>query len=255
MKLEDLKQQLSQKLEQNSKINIVQMECWTIPVHTLQITYKPVIRSKMDILMKMLLISFQKGNFQHAEQLSEILLVEQLFIQDLMTKMLKTGLIEKGETHYQLTAKGSSQLSSGVFEEEQEPKTMELHYSPVHETFLYGDVEEVLDYEDFPEENYRYVHHNEELQLSNEQILKELRDNKANSENDEENQTQEMISSVDLIEEIQINDVPCIEFIEYNKEKDLYSARIWNSVEESWDEILEQQINSKDRPTWKETFK
>ncbi|MFJ8235935.1 hypothetical protein ACIQ34_09345 [Ureibacillus sp. NPDC094379] len=255
MKLEDLKQQLSQKLEQNSKIKIVQMECWTIPVHTLQITYIPVIRSKMDILMKMLLISFQKGNFQHAEQLSDILLVEQLFIQDLMTKMQKTGLIEKEETHYQLTTKGLSQLSSGVFEEEQEPKTMELHYSPVHETFLYGDVEEVLDYEDFPEDSFRYVHQNEELQLSNERILKELRDNKANSESNEENQTQEIISSVEAIDELQINDVPCIEFIEYSIEKNLYSARIWNTVEESWDEILEQQINSKDRPTWKETFK
>ena len=36
---------------------------------------------------------FQKSNFKRAEQISEILLVEPLFIEDLLRKMQKNGLL------------------------------------------------------------------------------------------------------------------------------------------------------------------
>ena len=45
--------------------------------------------------MKMMLIAFQKAEIETAEELSEILLVEQLFIDDLIAKMTSSGVIEK----------------------------------------------------------------------------------------------------------------------------------------------------------------
>src|SRR5690606_4957614 len=111
-------------------------------------------------------ISLQKAKFKKAEQLSEILLVEELFIQDLLSKMHKTGLITK-EDHFQLTEKGLKQLTSGVFEEDQEITSKETLYSPTHQTFLHGEIEAVLDFEDFPEDMYRYHVQVEELQVDN----------------------------------------------------------------------------------------
>lgn len=255
MNLAELQEQHIKKLEQNAKVKVVHKECWTFPVHTLQLTYKPVVRTSMDILMKMLLISFQEGKFQHAEQLSDILLVEQLFIQDLMTKMQKTGLIEKVDHVFELTHKGMQQLSSGVYEEEQEPKKVQLLYSPVHEKVLYGDLDEVLDIEDFPETFYRHSEHEDESPIPNDVLLQEIRTLKEDSD-DEENETnnQVIISALDEIEQIQVNDVPCIEFIVYDKEKEAFCARVWNTLQNSWDLALEHQLNEKERPLWRERF-
>ncbi|SOC27557.1 hypothetical protein SAMN05880501_12319 [Ureibacillus xyleni] len=248
MELHALQQKLSQQFH---KTTILERLIWCVPVHTVNIAYKPILRTKMDILMKMLLISLQKAKFKKAEQLSEILLVEELFIQDLLSKMQKTGLITK-EEHYRLTEKGLQQLTSGVFEEDQDMTSMETLYSPTHQTFLHGEIEAVLDFEDFPEEIYRHQVQVEELQVDNEKIIKELRSLQTDEEAEEESNL--FITSVESFEDIQVNDVPCIEFVLFDDEKGQFTSRVWNTLTNNWDEILQHQIEEKEKTIWKERF-
>ena len=232
--------------------SILQSDTWCVPVHTLNVTYKPVIRTKMDILMKMLFLSLKDTKFESAEQISEILLVEQLFVEDLLSKMQKTNLIAKVDDYFLLTEKGQKQFENGVFEEEQDGTSTELLYSPTHTSFLKGDIEEVLEFEDFPEKIFRYQVQDTELSFEDHLVIKELQSQKEEIEEPEEEQAKLFITSIDSVENVQVNDVPCIEFLLYDEVKDLFSTRVWNTLTSKWDETLEQLIQETDKSTWRD---
>ncbi|MDN4492488.1 hypothetical protein [Ureibacillus aquaedulcis] len=252
MELHSLQQSLEEELTKKSRATILQSDTWCVPVHSLNVTYKPVIRTKMDILMKMLFLSLKDTKFESAEQISEILLVEQLFVEDLLSKMQKTGLIEKLDSYFRLTEKGQKQFATGVFEEEQDETSTELLYSPTHTNFLYGDIEEVLDFEDFPEEIFRYQVKDINLSFEDSVVISEIQSNKNDSEKAEGEQGKLHITSIDSVEDIQVNDVPCIEFLLYDEEKDLFSIRVWNTLTNQWDEQLQQLISDNEKTTWRD---
>lgn len=249
MEIQSLQQSLESELTKNSKASILQADTWCVPVHTLNVTYKPVVRTKMDILMKMLFLSLKDTKFESAEQISEILLVEQLFVEDLLSKMQKTGLIAKVESFYQLTEKGQKQFANGVFEEEQDETATELLYSPTHDSFLNGDLEEVLEFEDFPEQIFRYqIQQNQHTE--DKLVIQELQ--AINEDNDDTEENKLFITSIDSVEDVQVNDVPCIEFLLYEEDKDLFTSRVWNTLLDKWDERLEQLIGENEKSTWRD---
>ncbi|MBB5148679.1 MULTISPECIES: hypothetical protein [Ureibacillus] len=245
MELHQIQQQLIKKLEKEKSALIIHTDIWCIPMHTYEITYQPVRKRTMDILMKILLFSCQKSTFERAEQLSEILLVEPLFIEDLLRKMQKNGLLIRENNYYQLTEKGMKQFSLGVFEEELEPVAIELLYSPVHHQIVEGDIEEVLDFDDFPEQIYRYIR-NEEGPVSAPFMMKAIQNMQA-TELEEDHQE---IKSILSMENTQVNDVPCIEFIIWNAENKELFIRVWNTLFNSWDQQLEQELNEKESSEW-----
>ncbi|WP_016838083.1 hypothetical protein [Ureibacillus thermosphaericus] len=245
MELHQIQQQLIKKLEKEKAGLIIHTDIWCIPMHTYEITYQPVRKRTMDILMKILLFSCQKSTFERAEQLSEILLVEPLFIEDLLRKMQKNGLLIRENNYYQLTEKGMKQFSLGVFEEELEPVAIELLYSPVHHQIVEGDIEEVLDFDDFPEQIYRYIR-NEEGPVSAPFMMKAIQNMQA-TELEEDHQE---IKSILSMENTQVNDVPCIEFIIWNAENKELFIRVWNTLFNSWDQQLEQELNEKESSEW-----
>ncbi|MEK4494755.1 hypothetical protein [Ureibacillus sp. FSL W8-0352] len=245
MELHQIQQQLIKKLEKEKSGLIIHTDIWCIPMHTYEITYQPVRKRTMDILMKILLFSCQKSTFERAEQLSEILLVEPLFIEDLLRKMQKNGLLIRENNYYQLTEKGMKQFSLGVFEEELEPVVIELLYSPVHHQIVEGDIEEVLDFDDFPEQIYRYIR-NEEGPVSAPFMMKAIQNMQA-TELEEDHQE---IKSILSMENTQVNDVPCIEFIIWNAENKELFIRVWNTLFNSWDQQLEQELNEKESSEW-----
>lgn len=236
MELQQLQQQLANQLEKDG-VKVIQSDIWCIPIHTLQIKYEPIQKRSMDILMKILLFSFQKSNFRNAEQLSDILLVEPLFIEDLIGKLLKNGLLEKHEEFYQLSEKGKGQFLQGVFEESLEPVSEEILYSPTHEKMVEGDIEAVLDYDDFPETMYRHLPE-EEPEINEQSILKGILMKT-------EEQTDIEIKKILSVEHIQTNDVPCIEFITQNDNQKI--VRVWNTLLDTWDKQLENQITELER--------
>lgn len=241
MELQVIEKDLIEQIERDSKSKVVHTDCWCIPVHTYHATYQPYKKTTMDILMKIILFSLQQSNFESADELSEILLVEPLFIEDLLKKMQRNGLVKRETDVYVLTEKGIGQLGEGIFEEQLEIRSIELLYSPVHNGFLDGDIEEVLDFEDFPEKMYRHYEQKDELPIPEEQMLHQIRSIQSIEDEDSEEEQKIEIKSIESIEEVQINDIPIIEFV-IRKNNEL-NIKTWNTLMDTWDPQLEYELN------------
>lgn len=237
------------ELQQNRHVKIVKSTEWCIPVRTIDVTYEPIRRSTMDVLMKMLLISMQEANFKNVQELSELLLVDPLFIEDLVSLMSRVRLIEQTDGFYKLTSKGEKQLEHGIFEEELEVETATLLFSPCHQAILPVGEESIEEFDELPAP-YRYVNKEAEQQehFDEEMMLAALQ------QEEEEASSQKKVATIVTSDAKQINDIPCLEFILYNKEQNIVYARVWNTLLNQWDEKLEQQLTEKEQLQWREQY-
>ncbi|MGE7911214.1 hypothetical protein [Lysinibacillus xylanilyticus] len=248
-----LQQRLMREIQQNRNVKIVKTDEWSIPIRTVEVTYESVRRSTMDVLMTMLLMSIQEADFANAQELSELLLVDPLFIEDLVSLMSRVSLIEQTDGFYRLTSKGQQQLERGIFEEELEVEMSNLYYSPCHLAFLAVDEDNIEEYDDLPE-LYRYVDEEAEKQENFEEALLI----EALQQEDEEKAgvgaSQKLISKIVQTDAKQINDIPCFEFVLHDKEQDILFVRIWNALLNQWDSHLEQQLTEKEQLQWREQY-
>ena len=249
--MNELEKRLIKELEQNIQTTILSSTAWTIPLHTIEVEYKPVKRIKMDVLMKMMLITCQKAKMTSAKQISELLLVDQLFMEDLINIMKRTRLIEMKEQIFTLTEKGIKQLEDGIFEEELDPRTQNLLYSPGHSSFLQGEIKPALDGEE-KLNLYRYATEKKARFKWEDPVLVDAL--QANGMETVDGDLQTVVSEVVSNSELYVDDVPCFEFILYNKSEDLVYARIWNTFLDQWDETLENDLNEKERVIWREKY-
>lgn len=247
MDLQKIEQDLAKQLEQDPAVEVKQIKQYSIPVHTLQVSYHPIMRNAMDILMKMMLISFQKAKLKNVELLADILLVEPLFIHDLTNKMLHLGMITKEEV-FSLTEKGQAQLQSGIFEEELELTNYFVQYSPLHKTLMEGDLENLMDIEQFPD-NFPYME-SEEIGEIEESLLVNYIQKQLSNEPVEEDAAPLFITSVKSTESIQIYDVPIICFVLYHKNDQRFIPRIYNTLTGAWDETIEAILLENEKEDW-----
>lgn len=244
--MDKLTKHLRSVLLENRAIQIKKSVIWHLPVITFDVEFKRVKRSKMDILMKMMMLTFEQADIRRAANLSELLLVEELFIADLLKKMQQIGLVRLEKGSYRLTSKGQMQLKSGIIVEEMEEESSLLSYSSVHDQFWPEMTEP------FPKTNeevppFRYA--NNQNLINADRILQVL----AESENGlEENGFQTVVAEVTRFEQQNVEHIPCLEFQLYNKEHDIFYARVWNTWLKRWDETLEKQIEEKERLEWRE---
>jgi len=244
-----LQQRLMRELQQNRHVKIMKSTDWCIPIRTIEVTYEPIRRSTMDVLMQMLLISMQEANFQNVEELSELLLVDPLFIEDLVSLMSRVRLIEQTDGFYRLTPKGEQQLARGIFEEELEVETATLLFSPCHQAILPAGEEDIEEFDELPEP-YRYVDKEAEQQEQfDEAMLLE-----ALQQEEEPSSAQKIVETIVSAQAQQINDIPCLQFILYDKEKNIVYVRVWNTLLNQWDEKLEQQLTEKEQLQWREQY-
>jgi len=238
------------ELQQNRNIKIVKTAEWCIPIRTVDVTYEPVRRSTMDVLMTMLLLSIQEADFGSTQELSELLLVDPLFIEDLTSLMVRVGLMKNDEDYFRLTEKGQQQLEQGVFEEELEVEASTLYFSPCHQSFLTIDVNND-EYDELPE-LYRYVDREAEQQEQFEEslIMAALQE----VDEEETGNSQKIIARIVQVEAQQINDSPCLEFVLYDKEQGILFVRVWNTILNQWDHHLEQQLTDKEQLIWREQY-
>lgn len=241
-------QQLQLELQKNIKGEVIRTDYWYIPVHTLKVSYKPVLKTKMDILMKMILLSVQEASFKNAQEISDILLVEELFIADLLKKMQNTELIKIIDNHFQLTTKGEEQLKNGVYEEEQPVKSAELLYSSAHRSTIEGNMEDVLAFDDYPEQLYRHYKNEEQLTIDDDVILHQLQKVESMNNDDEDSEKSHplIVQTYDVFEIFQINDVPCIEFLVKKRDNGSLNVKVWNTLLNNWDETLEHDLKEKE---------
>lgn len=235
MDLQRLTESLQQQILQQDGVTIEKQMNYAVPVHTLEVKYHPVMRNAMDILMKMMLLSFNKAKLKNAELLADILLVEPLFIHDLTNKMLHLGMIQKEET-FSLTAKGKVQLESGIFEEELEETSYFVQYSPVHKMVLDGDLEQFEELEQFPES---FPGVSEEIEAVEESVLIDYIQQQLAAQPVAEDEVPQFITSIVSSESVQINDVPVVCFIANDTKENRQFARVYNTLTGAWDADLE----------------
>lgn len=250
MDIKSLEKRLTEELQTNFNVKILDSACWNLPIYPIEITFQTVKKTTMDILMKMMLMTFKQATIETTEQLSELLLVEQIFIDDLTSKMLATKLIEKNGDYYSLTKSGDKQLKAGIYEHERVHQTKKLPYSPFHQAFMDGQIESVL----YEGELFRYA---DELKdwdgtsLENSIMINAL-ENSGVVSND--GNVQVIISQVESSLTLDLKLIPCLEFRLYNASKDIVYARVWNTLVSGWDEKLEEQLNDQERKVWQERY-
>lgn len=245
-----LKDKLRKDLLENPAIEIKHSGMWHLPVITYNVAFKRVKRSQMDILMKMMLLSFEQAEIRRAANISELLLVEELFIEDLLIKMQRMGLILLEKGIYKLTSKGQEQLKTGIVWEDMEEETTMLSYSPVHDEF-WQEMAETL-----PEINeewklFRFAKNQDSGHMNEERFLQVLSERK--NELDEDG-FQMVVAEVNSYKEQGVEHIPCLEFQIYNKDQDSFYARVWNTWLGRWDETLEKQIEENERLEWREKW-
>ncbi|MEG0471789.1 MAG: nucleoside-diphosphate sugar epimerase [Solibacillus sp.] len=248
MDLHAFQEKLAKELLQNPNIEIKKQMQYSIPVHTLEVSYHPVVRNAMDILMKMMLLSFQKAKLQSAGILADILLVEPLFIHDLTNKMLHLQMIEK-EEHFTLTPKGLAQLQAGIFEEELPLVSRPLQYSALHQNVLKGDIEVLLEIEQFPD-SFPYMESEDIGELNEAMLIEQLQ---ALEQGDElvEDEVQTFITSIHATESIQINDVPVLCFVLYDQTEERHEVRVYNTLTNEWDTQVASLLFTHEKEDWK----
>ncbi|OES44953.1 hypothetical protein [Domibacillus iocasae] len=239
--MDKLEKRLRAGLLENAAVEIRHAAVWQLPVIGYDATFKRVKRLKMDILMKMLLLTFQQADIRRAASLSEMLLVEELFVADLIQKMQRTGLIRLEKEGYRLTAKGYEHLKRGIFEEEMKEEETELFYSPAHDAFW---TEKVRGTEK-ERPLYRYAR---DRSADADQMLRALAEREEGVLRDG---FQTVVAEITNFNEQLTEHVLCLEFQLYNKEQDLFYARVWNTALNRWDETLEQQIEEQERLEWR----
>lgn len=237
---------LAASVASSPEVSIRKRDVWRLPVVLLDVSYDRVKRLKMDILMKMLLFAFQQSDIRRAAVLADMLSVEELFVSDLIEKMKRTGLILLGKKGYLLTPKGYDYLEKGIFEEALDGGQEVLSLSAAHGE--YRLVDEDHSPADAKLAVYRYA---AESKPDSERMLELL----AKEKNSTEEGFQILVTAIADVEEIETAFIPCIEFQLYDRQQDIFYARIWNPVKNQWDEALEKQVEEHELVEWREAMK
>lgn len=248
--MDELRNRLRKELQESFDTQVLTDKEWTYTTHKLLIRYTTVTKTKMDVLMKMLLHSIQQLDVQKPEELAEILGVELLFVEDLLDQMKVAGLVVT-QDHWSVTEKGRSQLEAGMLIREAEEADDLLLYSPIHQRFLnvdniHGSSGEIKPFR-YEEPLKRF----DSKDLSDE-IIKQQLSSRTEENNTTENQ--QVIDRILAVEEIEKLQISSIEFLLYNRKEDNFFVRIWNSSISQWDETLEQLVTEKERITWREKY-
>ncbi|QTD41018.1 hypothetical protein [Sporosarcina sp. Te-1] len=243
----ELQKRLQTELLRDANVKLLAAETWGLPVHSLEIAYETVKRTKMDILMKMLLISFRKAPFQSAEEVSDMLLVEPLFIQDMIEAMARAGLITKKEAGYSLTDAGHQQLESGIYVQPPEREEQTAYFSPAHDSFLQGDVKQTKS------KVFRHAGNSWQAKDISEEKLREILEQLQDVGEGE--QEQRSIHSIQSVTEMDSHSVECFEFRLHHVTNDRMFVRVWNTMTGEWDNVLEQCIIERDLNEWRKMYK
>ncbi|TWT01532.1 hypothetical protein [Planomicrobium sp. CPCC 101079] len=244
--MDKLMKELRSNLLVNPDVSILKNERWQLPVVSYEVSYSQVKRFKMDILMKMLLLAFQETDIRRAATLAEMLMVEELFIRDLIEKMERTDLIGVEKTGYKLTAKGHEYLEKGIFEEDMEEGRTLISYSAVHDAYRSAAGNESEESKEMLSP-YRYA---AEGAVDWDRLHELLLEESLGAEES----FQIVVTDIINCEESGTEFVPCIEFQLYDRKQDVFYARVWNGMTGSWDETLEKQIEEKEIVGWREAY-
>ncbi|HEX5564367.1 MAG TPA: hypothetical protein VFX34_05370, partial [Sporosarcina sp.] len=176
----------------------------------------------------------------------EMLVVEPLFIEDIIERMIRAGMIVKSGGAYSLTETGKQQLEAGIYVQPPEMEESTVHYSPSHGRFLVGETA------DSAGEPYRHA--------GDTRKLKDFRDDEWREALDQldvaymDGNVQLVVQAIAAVNELEQKSAPCIEFRLHQTADDRLYARIWNTMTGQWDKTLENQIMERELSEWREKY-
>lgn len=247
--MEQLLKRLQKDIARTNDTKLVDTVQWTIPMQRLSVCYAPVERLSMDILMKMLLLTFDELHITSLHTISELLAVEHLFVEDLTNNLIRNGLVALEENVYTLTARGHEQLASGIFENAQQDEQILITYSPLHDAYFTEDVTALYDL-DLPEP---YAHVEEAIITATQPPTTSLL-TLLQQQHSTDTHIKTYVSSVKDIAQTEIVEVPCIAFILYNEKDDTFSTRVWNTLLQRYDDVLEAYVLEHEIAQWRKTY-
>ncbi|WP_262174016.1 hypothetical protein [Saccharococcus sp. Marseille-Q5394] len=244
--MDALEKRLRDDLLRDLNVKLLETVKWSLPIQVIDIEYETVKRTKMDILMKMLLVAFRTSQFTSAEELSEMLVVEPLFIEDIIERMVRAGMIVKSNGAYSLTETGKQQLEAGIYVQPPEMEESTVHYSPSHGSFLVGEPT------DGERETYRHAVDSRKLNHFRDEEWREALDKLDVAYTD--GNVQLVVQAITAVNELEQKSAPCIEFRLHQTTDDRLYARVWNMMTGEWDETLEKQIMEYELVEWREKY-
>lgn len=241
MEHKQLIEQLERELTQTLDCEVKKVELFALPVHTIDVAFSPILKKRMDILMKILLSAVKSGQFQTVQELSEMLHVEALFVTDLLEQMVRSKLILVLDGFYTLTENGEKQLAEGVYEEQLEEEVVSLLYSPVHDGYFRDEVEDMPELEELVES----LIEESELTIYEEAICDVLQEMKR------EVDPSIYVLAIGEATERQIHDIPYVGFVCYDRKADRYFIRAHSFLTNEWDDVAEGYLTKEKLVEWK----
>lgn len=245
--MDELKKRLLKELQQSLDNKVLSDLSWTLTAQKVIVSYETVTKTKMDVLMKMMLMTLQQLSIEHPEELAQVLGVELLFVDDLLSIMEGAGLVVKKDV-WSVTDLGVSQLTTGMLLHETETEETVLIISPLHNEFLDAETPQ-----QFLERKESFRYEEDPTTWSTKSLATDLVRNQLTEivEQDNTSERQRVVEQVLKIEKVEQIQIPCLEFHIHNTDDDALFARIWNTFTGEWDETLERLVMTKERSSWR----
>ncbi|QBP42497.1 hypothetical protein [Paenisporosarcina antarctica] len=237
---------ISAMLVEQSHLRLLGSDSWTFPLQLADIQMKTVVRSQMDVLMKMILKILDRLEVKQANEISELLTVETIFVEHMLELMMQNKMVEKLETIYQLTTSGSMHLTKGTFAHDPMEEHVEIAFSSYHNESLERDYSRNVFDEDGNVPDFRFENETDLVDVKNldELHIKQMIEDSGYEFLVENGQKLiEEICSVDLKESLR---VVCLEFHLHDRTEDSFFIRVWNTWTGKFDPRFEDELNHKE---------
>lgn len=245
--MSEFQTKLRNQLLRNSGVKVLDETIWDLPIYTYEVSYAPVRRFRLDILMRMILHVIEEMPIRRALAIAELLYVEELFVEDMLQKMLANGLLLQEKEVYKLTPQGKRQLQAGVFEEEQPEAFEQIYYSEFHENFMPTEWE--ADLKEQPVQTFRHLIQHDPIEATEELLLEGVRLSLA----ERKEHIGDFVEAVDQLVDFDDGErqwVTCYEYRLLDTQENTTYVRVWNPLLNGWDPGLEAIIEDKEALDW-----
>lgn len=237
---------VAKQFTEQPHLRLLGSEAWVFPIQLADVQMKTVVRSQMDVLMKMILKILKKLAVKEANEIGELLAVETIFVEHMLALLIQNKMVEKTEGLYQLTPLGTEHLNRGTFVHDPTDEQIDLFYSPYHQEVLTHDYEEQMieDTDDLAE--YRIetdTPQKDVTTLDDDQITQMILDSGYEVLVDDGQKQIEEITSIQVKETVP---TVCFEFHLHDTTEDLVYVRVWNTWIGSFDVAFETELNQKE---------
>ncbi|WP_019415806.1 hypothetical protein [Paenisporosarcina sp. TG20] len=241
-RIEEEVSKVAESFLEQPHLRLLGRENCVYPLQLVEVEMKTVVRSQMDVLMKMILKILELLEVKQASEISELLAVEVIFVEHMLELMKKNKMIKRIETTYRLTSSGLEQLKQGTFAHDLMEEQVKLSYSPYHKEVMkreYGqnvldEDNEILDIPFDNQSDIMELHDSHVRQLIEDSGYEFLVEN-----------GQKLIEEIDSIEVKETLRVVCFEFHLHDQTEDTVFIRVWNTWTGQFDVKFEDELNQK----------